>query len=63
MPDNMQLHINAPLSNPHAPFIVGGTFIQQIERNFDQELTKLKSEMRDQQREFENQLKMLREEA
>ncbi|TNV83179.1 hypothetical protein FGO68_gene14556 [Halteria grandinella] len=63
MPDNMQLNINPALSNLHAPFIMGGTLINQIEKNFDQELSKLKNEMRNQQKEFENQLKQLRDEA
>lgn len=54
MPDNMQLNVNPGLSNIQAPFIVGGTLINQIEKNFDQELVKLKNEMRNQQKEFEN---------
>ena len=37
--------------------------IKTIERTFDTELNKLKTEMRSQQREFEMQLKTLREEA
>jgi hypothetical protein len=35
MPENMQMNINPALSNLHAPFIVGGTLIKQIERNFE----------------------------
>lgn len=37
--------------------------IKQIERTFDLELNKLKNEMRSQQKEFEMQLKQLRDEA
>lgn len=47
MPDHMQLNVNPILSNVNqAPFIVGNTFINQIERNFESELMKLKGEMR-----------------
>lgn len=50
----MGIVVNAGLSNVQAPFIMGGTVINQLERQFDTELSKLKVEMKNQQREFEN---------
>jgi hypothetical protein len=59
----MQMNLNQGLTAQEAPWLVGAPMIQKIERQFDQELDKLKSEMRNQQKEFETQLKVLREEA
>jgi hypothetical protein len=60
----MNINVNADLSNVQgAPFIMGKELIQQIERNFEAELGRLKQEMQGQQREFETQLRELRAEA
>ena len=63
-PANMSINVNPDLSNVQAaPFIMGKDLIQQIERNFEAELGRLKQEMQGQQRQFESQLRQLREEA
>lgn len=42
----MNINVNADLSNVQgAPFIMGKELIQQIERNFEAELGRLKQEM------------------
>ena len=63
-PANQPLSLNPEALGPqHAPWLVGAPMIKSIERTFDIELNKLKGEMRSQQREFEMQLRQLRDEA
>lgn len=47
LPHNMNLNLNPGLANrDQAPWLVGGPMIKTIEKTFDNELSKLKNEMK-----------------